>query len=64
LVVLEKWNPGVKVRGVFRDLPAIGAGEGVTGPCRVRTYRGKWQIEAGIRHFRRAAPSTLSVAVI
>lgn len=46
----DKWNPGVKVREVFRDLPAIGAGEGVTGPCRVKTYRGTWQIEAGIRN--------------
>lgn len=46
----DKWNPGVKVREVFRDLPTIGAGEGVTGPCRVRTYRGTWQIEAGIRN--------------
>jgi len=46
----DKWNPEVKVREVFRDLPAIGAGEGVTGPCRVRTYRGTWQIDAGIRN--------------
>ncbi len=46
----SKWNPGVKVREVFRDLPAIGAGGGVTGPCRVNSYRGTWQIEAGIRN--------------
>ena len=46
----DKWNPGVKVREVFCDLPAIGAGEGVPGPCRVKTYRGTWQIEAGIRN--------------
>ena len=46
----DKWNPGVKVREVFRDLPAIGAGEGVVGPCRVKAYRGTWQIEAGIRN--------------
>lgn len=45
-----KWNPGVKVREVFRDLPAISAGEGVTGPCRVKSYSGTWQIEAGIRN--------------
>jgi DNA (cytosine-5)-methyltransferase 1 len=46
----DKWNPGVKVGEVFRDLPAIGAGEGVTGPCRVKTYSGTWQIEADIRN--------------
>lgn len=46
----DKWNPGVKVQEVFRDLPALGAGEGVTGPCQVRTYHGSWQIEAGIRN--------------
>ena len=45
----DKWNPRVKVREVFRDLPTIGAGEGVAGPCRVKAYRGTWQIEAGIR---------------
>lgn len=46
----DKWNPGVKVQEVFRDLPAIGAGEGVTGPCRLKAYRGTWQVEAGIRN--------------
>lgn len=46
----DKWNPGVKVREVFRDLPVISAGEGVTGPCRVKAYCGTWQIEAGIRN--------------
>jgi DNA (cytosine-5)-methyltransferase 1 len=46
----DKWNPGVRVREVFHDLPAIGAGEGVSGPCRVEAYRGKWQVEAGIRN--------------
>lgn len=46
----DKWNPRIKVRDVFSDLPAIGAGEGVVGPCRIGTYRGTWQIEAGIRN--------------
>lgn len=46
----DKWPPGVLVREVFRDLPTIGAGEGGTGPCHVRTYRGTWQYEAGIRN--------------
>ena len=44
------WDPGVKVEEVFHDLPEIGAGEGVIGPCRVKAYRGTWQIEAGIRN--------------
>lgn len=46
----KKWNPGVKVREVFRDLPEIGANEGVIGPCHVKAYCGTWQIEAGIRN--------------
>ena len=45
----DKWNPGVKVREVFRGLPALSAGEGVTGPCRVKSHRGTWQLEAGIQ---------------
>lgn len=45
-----KWNPGVMVREVFCDLPAIGAGEGNAGPCCVGKYSGTWQIEAGIRN--------------
>jgi DNA-methyltransferase (dcm) len=45
----KKWNPNVKVREVFCDLPAIGAGEGVAGPCPMGVYRGTWQAEAGIR---------------
>jgi DNA (cytosine-5)-methyltransferase 1 len=45
----DKWNSGVKVREVFRDLPPIGAGEGFSGPCQVRPYQGIWQIKAGIR---------------
>ena len=46
----DMWNPGVKVREVFHDLPAIGAGEGFTGPCHLKTYRGTWLIDAGIRN--------------
>ena len=46
----DKWTPDVLVREVFRDLPTIGAGEGGTGPCHVRPYRGTWQYEAGIRN--------------
>lgn len=46
----DRWNPGVRVGEVFRDLPAIGAGGGVAGPCPVKAYQGTWQIEAGIRN--------------
>lgn len=46
----DKWTPRARVREVFRDLPALGPGEGDAGPCRVRTYRGTWQYNAGVRN--------------
>lgn len=46
----DKWEPGVQVREIFSDLPSINAGEGDTGPCRIRSYDGTWQYEAGIRN--------------
>ncbi len=46
----EKWNPDILVNEVFDDLPNISAGEGNFGPCQVRSYRGTWQYEAGIRN--------------
>ena len=46
----DKWEPGVQVREIFSDLPAINAGEGNTGPCRIGPYDGTWQYEAGIRN--------------
>lgn len=46
----DKWNPGVKVNELFYDLPAITAGEGITGPCRMKAYHGSWQFDAGIRN--------------
>lgn len=46
----EKWNPGVCVWEIFRDLPKISAGEGAPGPCHSSFYDGTWQIEAGIRN--------------
>jgi DNA (cytosine-5)-methyltransferase 1 len=46
----DKWNPDVKVREIFQDLPVIAAGEGSPGPCRVGRYNGTWQIKAGIRN--------------
>ncbi len=46
----EKWTPDILVNEVFDDLPTISAGEGNFGPCQVRSYRGTWQYEAGIRN--------------
>nr|NJM01974.1 DNA cytosine methyltransferase [Desulfobacula sp.] len=46
----DKWNPKAMVKEAFCDLPEIGAGEGVPGPCHVRPYHGTWQIEARIRN--------------
>ena len=46
----DKQLPNVCVREVFLDLPALAAGEGTPGPCRVRPYFGTWQFEAGIRN--------------
>jgi len=45
-----QWNPHVKVREVFEDLPKIKAGDGITGPCRVKPYCRKWHIDAGIKN--------------
>jgi DNA (cytosine-5)-methyltransferase 1 len=46
----DKWNPGVRVREIFDDLPTLASGEGGIGPCCVRPYCGTWQYEAGIRN--------------
>ena len=46
----DKWNPGVHVRELFCDLPALSAGEGDAAPCSVKPYHGTWQYEAGIRN--------------
>ncbi len=46
----DKWIPGVNVGEIFNDLPAIDAGGGRPGPCRVKPYSGKWQYEARVRN--------------
>jgi len=43
------WDPGVKVQEIFSDLPALQAGEGHHRACRVRTYRGSWLYDSGIK---------------
>jgi len=45
-----QWNPCVKVQEVFKDLPQINAGGGITGPCKIKSYYGKWHTEAGIKN--------------
>ena len=45
----EKWSPGVTVNEVFRDLPALGAGQGEVGPCRLLRTRSAWQVQAGVK---------------
>lgn len=60
----DKWSPGVCVRDIFYDLPAIAAGEGDPGPCDVSSYSGTYQYDAGIRDndlpvtWHRARPNT------
>ncbi len=46
----SKWKPDARVGEVFDDLPALVAGSGSSGPCRIRSYGGTWQYEAGIRN--------------
>ncbi|TNJ38508.1 DNA cytosine methyltransferase [Chlorobaculum thiosulfatiphilum] len=48
--VPDKWNPEVNVQEIFCDLPALKAGEGVSGPVQVNPYNGKWQVTADIRN--------------
>lgn len=45
----KKWNPGVHVDEIFKDLPSLHAGEGNSGPCQVKNYTGDWLYKAGIR---------------
>lgn len=42
----KKWNPGVTVEEVFRNLPAIKAGGGQVSPCQTKPYLGSWLHEA------------------
>jgi len=46
----DKWDPGVRVKEVFSDLPALAAGQGDTGPCHIKSYTGSWLYKAGIRN--------------
>lgn len=42
--------PGVLVKEIFSDLPALSAGQGSSGPCQTKAYHGTWLYEAGIRN--------------
>ena len=55
----EQWIPDVTVSEVFRDLPALGAGEGTARPCSRLPCESKWQEDAGVRS---TAPVTWHVA--
>ena len=44
------WNPNTTVKEIFCDLPSISAGGGSKGPCKVKTYRGSWLYESGIKN--------------
>ncbi len=46
----EKWDPGVLVREIFSDLPPINAGEGEIGPCQMKSYKGTWLYESGVKN--------------
>lgn len=46
----DKWNPGVHVKEIFTDLPALTAGQGDAGPCRVSSYHESWLYESGVRN--------------
>ena len=46
----DMWNPGVQVKEVFQDLPALAAGEGDVKRCHISAYHGTWQYAAGIRN--------------
>lgn len=45
-----KWNPGVTVSEVFKDLPSIQSGGGAVRNIRLKKYKGSWLYEAGIRN--------------
>lgn len=45
----ERWNPDVKVNEVFRDLPALGAGEGAVLPCSLLSDESQWREKSGIK---------------
>lgn len=54
----DKWNPATYVKEAFYDLPDLAAGEGTPGPCRVKSYHGAWQYEAGIKNRDEDIPVT------
>lgn len=47
---LPFWDPGVLVREVFADLPALQAGEGDILPCRTLHYSGEYLFRSGIKN--------------
>ena len=45
----ERWTPSATVADALKGLPAVGAGEGHPGPCRVHRNSNRWQIQSGVR---------------
>jgi len=46
----EKWQPHIKVREIFSDLPPLMAGEGATGPCIIEKHSTSYLNDAYIRN--------------
>lgn len=46
----DKWDPGIKIKDVFCDLPKLNAGEGKVRPRKLRKYTGSYLYDAGIRN--------------
>ena len=44
----ERWSPDVTVSEVFKDLPALRAGEGTVAPCRRLACESPWRVKAGV----------------
>lgn len=45
-----KWQPNVKVREIFKDLPSLKTGEGNISPCKMKKYSGSYLYDVGIKN--------------
>lgn len=61
----EEWHPRSKVAAIFQDLPAVRAGGGTVGPCKLKASNDPWLRKAQIRTdntpvtFHQARPNTV-----
>lgn len=44
------WNPEVSVSEIFNDLPPLQSGQGNVRICKMKSYKGKWLTNAGIKN--------------